>query len=132
MTYLSNKEQIQKICLLDGVEIIESTYGAECEQVEFTIKDKKQISHGNFELAGEELEFHVCYQIEGQDFDVEHLLQKGEESVIFQNITPYVGTTHLKDGVVNKITIEARPRQSGQFWSLSAKNGLRFLTLDEA
>jgi hypothetical protein len=56
----------------------------------------------------------VCYQIESHDFDVEHLLQNGDESVNFQNTDPYVATAYLQDGVVNKVTIEAHSAKGNQ------------------
>lgn len=128
MTKLSNSEQIEQICNLPGIDIEEGGHGLNYQQIQFTFKDKGQFSNGNFELTGDTLNFYVCYQIDGQDFDIEHEMVNAEESVIFGNIGSYAGTVCYKDGAVNTINIQAK---NGKSWTFSAKKGLRFMTLDE-
>lgn len=130
MSYLTNKEQMEKICQLEGFNIVGTEQGADYELVEFTFDMKEYSAHGNYELRGEFLNFNICYSIENEEFDVEHVTVNGEESVIFQNIGSYSGTAYLKDGMVNKISIEEFPAKAGKIWTFSSKHWLRFMTLD--
>lgn len=131
MTILSNSEQINQIYALPGLDVEESAQGHDYEQVQFTFKDNMHCGHGNYEVVGDMLNFIVCHQIEGQDFDIEHIMDNGEEFVVFGNIGALTGTVSLKGGKVNKIIVESHPAREDKCWKFSTKNGLRFLTLDK-
>ena len=131
MTILSNSEQINQIYALPGLDVEESAQGHNYEQVQFTFKDNMHRGHGNYEVVGDTLNFIVCHQIEGQDFDIEHIMENGEESVVFGNIGAMAGTVSLKDGRVNEVSIAAHPSNSEKYWKFSTTKGLRFMTLDK-
>ena len=130
MTILSNSQQIAQIFALPGLEVEESTHGQNYEQVEFSFKDNMHCGHGSYEIVGDTLNFHVCHQIEGQDFDIEHSMDNGEECVVFGNLGAKAGTVCLKDGRVNEVIVEVHPAKERISWRFSNKNGLRLLTFD--
>ena len=131
MTILSNSKKIDQIYALPGLDVEESAHGHNYEQVQFSFKNNMHSGNGTYEVAGDTLNFYMCHQIDGQDFDIEHSLQDGEESVVFGNIGPYVGTVHFKGGKVNKIIVESHPAREDKCWTFSAINGLRLMTLDK-
>ena len=131
MTILSNSQQIAQVFALPGLEVEESAHGHNYEQVQFSFKDNINCGHGNYEVVGDTLNFYVCHQIEDQDFDIEHIMEGGEESVVFSYIGSYVGTVHFKDAKVNKIIVESHPSIEDKCWIFLAQNGLRFMTLDK-
>jgi hypothetical protein len=128
MTILSNSAQIYA---LPGLEVEEGAQGHNYEQVQFAFKDNIHCGHGNYEVVGDTLNFYVCHQIEGQDFDVEHIMDNGEESVVFGNIGAMAGAVSLKEGRVYEVSISAHPANSEKCWGFFSKKGLRFMTLDE-
>ena len=131
MTILSNSEQTNQIYALPGLDVEESAHGHDYEQVQFTFKDNMHCGHGNYEVVGDTLNFYVCHQIEGQDFDIEHSLQDGEECVVFGNIGAMAGTVSLKGGRVNEVSIAAHHANNEKYWKFSTTKGLRFMTLDK-
>lgn len=72
-------------------------------------------------MVGDTLNFYVCHQIEGQDFDVEHIMDNGEESVVFGNIGAMARTVSLKGGRVNEVSISAAPANSEKCWGFPPK-----------
>lgn len=130
MKNLTNKEQFNHIFQHSAFDIVEGAHGENYDKVEFTFKDKAHCAHGDYELIDDVLNFNVCYQIESEMFDIEHVCENGEESITFQNIEPYTGTATFKNGKVHKISIAEHPSKGDKSWTFSAKNGQRFLTLD--
>ncbi len=128
---MNTQAVFQQIYDLDGIDIQESAQGENYERIDFHHKSGTVDGHGYYEYHNGELNFLIVYQIEDQIFDIEHVRENGEDLVTFQNIEPYVGSAYIKNGVINKIIISEHPSKKPKQWVLSAKEGQRFLTLDD-
>ncbi|WP_019028854.1 hypothetical protein [Colwellia piezophila] len=123
-------EVFQQVCNLDGIDIQEGAHGENYERIDFNYKAGIVSGHGHYELSKSRLNFYIAYQIEGQDFDIEHTRQDGYEYVTFNNISPLWATTKIKNDIVVEINVyEEFP--DNKSWLFSTKKNQRFLTLDE-
>lgn len=126
---MTNEVFYNQVFNLDCIDIQEGAHGESYDRIDFNYKSGIVNGHGHYELVGDDLNFYVCYQIEGEMFDIEHIKEGNEECVGFNNIEPYTGYASIVNGVVGKIEIIEHPSKGNKKWKFSAPQGQRFLML---
>jgi len=132
---MSTQSQINKFYQLSGLDVIESEANLDgsSERIEFGYKQGAIDAYGHFGFVDDSADFLVTYQMEDEEFDIEHGCDNGEEFVTFHNIDPYVGSAYVKDGQICRIevsTTPVSPTPRRRVCVLTSKSGLRFLTPD--